>query len=94
MYKAKIDEYFEKNKKSMLDDICRLIEIRSVREKERDGMPFGEGPAKALEVSLGIAAGMGFEVRNFSNSPKRSFRISSKRMKHYRTGQVEPFLQL
>ena len=67
MYKQKIDAYFDKHRDEMVKNICRLINIKSVRGEPRDGMPFGEGPAAALEEALKIASELGFEPFNMEN---------------------------
>lgn len=41
-----------------------LLQIPSVKEGARDGHPFGEGPAKALDFMLDLAKQYGFEVKN------------------------------
>ncbi len=67
MYKQRIDEYFERHRDEMIKDICRLINVKSVRGEPRSGMPFGEGPAAALDEALKIASELGFEPRNMDN---------------------------
>lgn len=67
MYRKQIEEYFTTNKDKMLNDICSIIKIKSDREKAINGMPFGEGPAKALESALNLAEGMGFKTKNYEN---------------------------
>lgn len=67
MYKTLIDEYFNKNKDSMLKDICKVIRIKSDRQEVKEGMPFGEGVVRALEEALSIAKNMGFETKNYDN---------------------------
>ena len=51
----------------MINDIFKLIRIKSDRGEAKEGMPFGEGPAKALEEALSIAASMGFNTKNYEN---------------------------
>ena len=41
-----------------------LIRIRSVRDRPEPKAPFGRGPALALEKTLEIAEGIGFDVVN------------------------------
>lgn len=56
---------------SYKDDIIRstqeLVSIKSVEEEPKPGMPFGEGPAKALEYALNLAEKMGFKTKNLDN---------------------------
>ncbi len=67
MYKQKIDAYFEKHRDEMVKNICRLINIKSVRGEPQNGMPFGEGPAAALAEALKIASELGFKPKNMEN---------------------------
>lgn len=55
-----IDEY----KDEIIKTTQEVIKIKSVEEKPLPGMPFGEGPYKALEKTLQIAEDMGFETKN------------------------------
>ena len=61
------EEYFNIHKDEMINDIFKLIRIKSDRGEAKEGMPFGEGPAKALEEALSIAASMGFNTKNYEN---------------------------
>ena len=49
MDRQRIEAYFDAHRQEMIEDICRLVRIRSVREEAKPGMPFGEGPYLALE---------------------------------------------
>lgn len=55
----------EQEKQERLDTLRRMIQIKSVEGENRPGMPFGEGPAKALHEMLKIADGMGFATHDF-----------------------------
>lgn len=66
-YNREIDRYFELHWEELLEDLKRLVSIRSVRGEAREGLPFGPEPARALEEALRIAAGYGFSVRNHDN---------------------------
>ncbi|MEG2119282.1 MAG: peptidase M20, partial [Pseudoflavonifractor sp.] len=61
MYKAQIDAYFDDPdiQKQLVDAVARLVNIRSVREAPLPGMPFGAGPAKALEEGLALCQALG-----------------------------------
>lgn len=63
----RISEYIDSQKEYFLRDIKTLVDIKSVRETAKDGMPFGEGPAKALQAAINIAKTHGFETLNFEN---------------------------
>ncbi len=51
----------------MAQDISTLCQINSVEGEPQPGMPFGEGPAKALETALEMGEKMGFRTENFDN---------------------------
>ena len=46
----------------LAEDISRLCRINSAEGDAKPGMPFGEGPAKALEAILAIGEAMGFRT--------------------------------
>jgi succinyl-diaminopimelate desuccinylase len=56
-----IDEY----KNEIVKSTQEIIKIRSVEEKPLPGMPFGEGPYRALEYILKLGEDMGFSTQNF-----------------------------
>ncbi len=51
----------------LMADIAALCRINSVQGEAQPGMPFGEGPAAALEAALKLGASMGFRTENFDN---------------------------
>lgn len=65
--KEKISAYIDSQKESFIKDLKSLVDIKSVREAKKPGMPFGEGPAKALGEAVKISAAHGFEAVNFEN---------------------------
>ena len=67
MYKQRIEEYFASRQAEMLEDISRLVRIRSDRQPARPGKPYGPGAAKVLAESLAMARAMGFGVKNYDN---------------------------
>ena len=69
MYEQQINAYFDDpaRRKQLVEAISRLVRIRSVREEPQPGMPFGPGPAAALEEGLKLAAELGFAVKNYDN---------------------------
>ena len=67
MYREKIEAYFADKQDQILADIDRLIRIKSEREEAQPGMPFGEGPAAALELGLEISRELGLETKNCEN---------------------------
>ena len=67
MYKKQIEEYFNLHKDEMLEDICKIIRIKSDRQEPKEGVPFGEGVVKVLKEALDIASNMGFATNNYDN---------------------------
>ena len=67
MVNDKINEYIDLQKDEMISTLKSLIEIPSYQQERHDGMPFGEGPAKALKKALEISKDFGFSVRNYDN---------------------------
>lgn len=55
------------DRESLIRDIMKLVSIDSVESKPAEGMPFGEGPAKALQCYLGLAEAAGLQTENFDN---------------------------
>lgn len=53
------------------DDVVKgiqgAIQIKSVMEESKPGMPFGEGPAKALNYFIDLGKKLGFDVVNYDN---------------------------
>lgn len=62
-FKKSIKEVME----PLAQDISALCQINSVEGEPQPGMPFGEGPAKALEATLKLGESMGFKTENFDN---------------------------
>ena len=56
-----------KYKDELISSLQESIRIKSVEEKALPGMPFGEGPAKALEHFLSVGEKLGLKVENFDN---------------------------
>ena len=54
-------------KDRVVEDICGAIKVRSVLEEAKPGMPFGEGPARALEYFIDLGKRLGFKVVNYDN---------------------------
>lgn len=67
MYKEKIDAYIDSKREEMLDDLCMLVKIDSQRTEAKEGMPYGEGPAKAIAAAQGLLEKYGFAVKNYDN---------------------------
>lgn len=63
----KIRNAFEAYQQEMLNDLAAVVAIDSSGGEPKEGAPFGEGPAKALDCFLKIAERMGLETDNVDN---------------------------
>ena len=63
----KINAYLEEHKDEMIADIMELMRIDSAKTEALPGMPYGEGPARALEAGTALAERFGFHVTNYGN---------------------------
>lgn len=63
-----VTEQIEKHFDIYLDELKKLLQIRSVEEEPSEDAPFGEGPKKALEQILNTASEWGFHTKNLSNA--------------------------
>lgn len=54
-------------KSDIVKSIQEFVRIKSVEEESKEGLPFGEGPAKALKYILNLAENLGFKTVNFDN---------------------------
>lgn len=62
-----VKRFAAENWEGVIRDIGRLVAVDSVRGPAQPGMPFGPGPAKALELGLEIARELGLETVNCNN---------------------------
>jgi succinyl-diaminopimelate desuccinylase len=62
-----IDRFIAENERNIVRDIGRVVAENSVLDEAKEGMPFGEGPAKVLEVGLEIAKELGLDTYNCEN---------------------------
>ncbi len=51
----------------IVDNISRIVAIDSSQAPAKEGKPFGDGAAKALDFFLSLAQEMGFETCNYDN---------------------------
>lgn len=63
-WKAQIEAYFAQREEELIEAISRLVRIPSIRGEAEPGMPFGAGPAKALEEALALCREWGFSAEN------------------------------
>jgi succinyl-diaminopimelate desuccinylase len=67
MFQERIDEYFRASEAKIIEDLSRLVAVKSVKASALPGMPFGKDLADALALALDIAQGMGFATQNIDN---------------------------
>lgn len=67
MYQDRIEAYFQRNGRAMIEDIARLIRIESVNAPASPGRPFGEQNALALQKAINMASSMGLKATNWEN---------------------------
>lgn len=65
--KKQIRAKFETYRDEMLEDLAALVAVNSVCGTAAEKYPFGEGPAKALELALAQGERMGFATENVDN---------------------------
>lgn len=56
--------WFDAHRAEFVEDLCRLVQIKSVSNRGEGGYPFGTGCAKALHHILARAEEMGFVAEN------------------------------
>ena len=54
-------------KDEVVKEIQNAVRVKSVKEAPLPGMPFGEGPAKALDHFMDLAKKLGFKAEKFDN---------------------------
>lgn len=59
-----LNEHVDKLKDELIKSVQELIKIKSTEGEAKPGMPYGEGPAKALGTALLIAHDLGFKTKN------------------------------
>ena len=62
-----IDTWFDHHREELLEDIRRLVAVKSVREAPERDRPYGPGPAAALRTASEILKEKGFAPVNFEN---------------------------
>lgn len=67
MYREKIDAYIDSKREEMLADLSALVRIDSQRGEPKEGMPYGEGPARAIAAAEELITKYGFAVKNYGN---------------------------
>lgn len=67
MYKEILDRFIDEHVEEMLEDLKTLVRLDSIRGEAKEGMPFGEGPAKVLKAAEEMLSGYGFKTTNYEN---------------------------
>jgi succinyl-diaminopimelate desuccinylase len=62
-----IDAWIDAHREDLISDITRLVAIKSVTGDAAPGLPFGEGPARALDEALALCAEYGFRTKNYDH---------------------------
>ncbi len=55
----------ENMRDEIINSTQEIVRIKSIEEKGKKGMPFGEGVNEALEYALNLCENMGFKTKNF-----------------------------
>ncbi len=63
----RVNSWIDAHKDELVNDIIDLCSIDSVKGEAKEGMPFGEGPYRALSRAMEIVSGYGFETKNYDN---------------------------
>ncbi|MEG0752726.1 MAG: hypothetical protein RR461_02760, partial [Angelakisella sp.] len=61
---AKIDQYLEENRNSIVEDLKALVSIPSVSVTTEGPHPYGDGCAKVLDAAIAMAEKKGFTAKN------------------------------
>lgn len=67
VYTEKIDRFFRAHREEFLTDLAQLVAVNSVKGEPEPGKPYGAGPARALELALGLAERYGLYTENWEN---------------------------
>lgn len=62
-----LDDAVSRYDATVIENLQEIVRINSVLAEEQPGMPFGEGPAKALEYVLNLCRDLGFRTKNMDN---------------------------
>ena len=65
MYKERIEAWAEAHRQELVEDVKRLVRIRSDKGEAESGAPYGKGPRAVLDDALELAKGYGFFVQNY-----------------------------
>ncbi len=66
-YTEKLDRWVDDHREELTEDIAALVRIDSTKQEAKEGMPFGEGPAKAVAAMQALMEKYGLVTRNYEN---------------------------
>ena len=67
MVRQQIEQWFETHRQQLVEDVCRMVRVKSVGSEAKGDLPFGEGPAAALGEAISIAGRLGFPMRDIDH---------------------------
>ncbi|MGI6424451.1 MAG: dipeptidase PepV [Tepidanaerobacteraceae bacterium] len=62
-----MEKYIANNQEPLIEATREILKIKSLKGDPMPNMPFGEGPAKALEYALNLAQSFGLRTKNLEN---------------------------
>ena len=65
--KESIYEWIDAHEREYVEDVKRLVAVKSVKGPAEPGKPYGAGPAAALAAAMEMCEGYGFAVKNYEN---------------------------
>ena len=66
-YRRRIDEWFDERSEGMIEDLGRLLEVKSVMGPPEDGAPYGTGSRRVLALARSMMEERGFVVSKFED---------------------------
>ena len=65
--RQKVESWFDLHSNEMIEDLGKMLAVKSVRELPQEGEPYGHGPREALSLAASMLKERGFEVSEFEN---------------------------
>lgn len=62
-----LERYFEHKRGELVEAVCALVRVESVKGEKAPGAPYGPGPKAALDAALKLGKDMGFSVRSYED---------------------------
>ena len=70
--RAQAQQFVQQHQQEVIDDISRLVAVKSVRGEAGPHAPFGPGPRRALDAALAMAGEMGLQCADYDYLGKAS----------------------